>query len=149
MALLRRRFEPLSRSHQALKYAGICWSHWFQLWSPGAVWNSNAKWRWLSSVANRRFAGSRPSCVSTYTRPEQNRRDQSAENREPFKYAEGTDRRGRDGPHKQPSIRDERGDPSQHQINGTTAADSQVVIRARISSTIMAELFPKASSSKP
>jgi len=26
--------------------------------------------------------------------------------------------RGRDGPHEQPSIRDERGDPSQHQIDG-------------------------------
>jgi hypothetical protein len=45
--------------------------------------------------------------------------DQRAENREPFKYAEGADRRGRYGPHKQPSIRDECGAPSQHQIYGT------------------------------
>ena len=44
--------------------------------------------------------------------------DHRAENREPFKYAEGADRRGCDGPHQQPSIRDERGDPSQHQIDG-------------------------------
>jgi len=36
----------------------------------------------------------------------------------PFKYAEGADRRGRYGPHKQPSIRDECGDPSRHQIDG-------------------------------
>src|ERR1700730_1064076 len=44
--------------------------------------------------------------------------DQRAENREPFKYAKGADRRGHDGPHKQPSTRDECGDPSQHQIDG-------------------------------
>src|SRR5258705_13663172 len=44
--------------------------------------------------------------------------DQRAENRKPLHYAEGVDRRGRNGPHNPPPIRDERGAPSQHQIGG-------------------------------
>ena len=38
--------------------------------------------------------------------------EQRAENREPFDYAEGADRRRRDRLHKQPFMRYERGDTS-------------------------------------
>jgi hypothetical protein len=53
--------------------------------------------------------------------------DQRAEDREPFKHAEGADRRRRDWPHKQPSIADERGAPSQHQIGGQKVASPRTM----------------------
>jgi hypothetical protein len=42
--------------------------------------------------------------------------DQRAETHEPFTYAEGADRSGRGGLHKQPAICDERGGPPNARI---------------------------------